>query len=58
MGELSRHAVLHCTLLHVSREFYFVKFACRNLYASFSHVRKAYTANYNDVQLLHTWKYN
>ena len=38
-------------LLHVSQEFYLVKVICRNLYALFSHVRKAYTANQNGVQL-------
>ena len=37
-------------LLHVSREFYSVKLICRNLYALFSHVRKADTANQNGVQ--------
>ena len=36
-------------LLHVSREFCFVKLICRNLYALFSHVRNAYTANQNGV---------
>ena len=38
-------------LLHVSREFCLVKLICRNLYALFPHVRKAYTANQNGVQL-------
>ena len=44
-------------LLHVSREFCFVKLICRNLYALFSHVRNAYTANQNGVAVF-TWKYN
>ena len=38
-------------LLHVTREFHSVKLICRNLYNLFSHVKKAYTANHNDVQL-------
>ena len=38
-------------LLHVTREFHSVKLICRNLYAIFSHVKKAYTANQNGVQL-------
>ena len=37
-------------LLHVTQEFHFIKLICRNLYA-FSHVKKAYTANQNGVQL-------
>ena len=36
-------------LLHVTREFHSVKLICRNLYAIFSHVKKAYTANQNGV---------
>ena len=38
-------------LLHVTREFYFVKVICRNLYALFSNVRKAYTINQKGLQL-------
>ena len=38
-------------LLHVSREFYSVKLICRNLYALFSHARKADTANQKGIQL-------
>ena len=38
-------------LFHVSREFCFVKLICRNLDALFSHVRNAYIANQNGVQL-------
>ena len=45
-------------LLHVTREFYSIKLICRNLYAIFSHVKKAYTANQNGVQLFHMWTYN
>ena len=40
-------------LLHITREFYSIKLICTNLYAVFSHVRKAYTANQNCVQLFH-----
>ena len=36
-------------LLHVTREFHSVKLICRNLYAIFLHVKKAYTANQNGV---------
>ena len=36
-------------LLHVTREFHSVKLICRNLYAIFSHVKRAYTANQNGV---------
>ena len=36
-------------LIHVTREFYFAKVICRNLYALFSNVRRASTANKNDV---------
>ena len=36
-------------LLHVTLEFHSVKLICRNLYAIFSHVKKAYTANQNGV---------
>ena len=32
-------------LLHITQEFYSIKLICTNLYALFSHVRKAYTAN-------------
>ena len=42
-----------CYLLHITREFYSIKLICTNLYAVFSHVRKAYTANQNCVQLFH-----
>ena len=39
-------------LIHVTREFYFAKVICRNLYALFSNVRRAYyTVNKNGVQL-------
>ena len=41
-------------LLHVTREFYSIKLISRNLYAIFSHVKKAYTANQNGVQLFFT----
>ena len=41
-------------LLHVTREFYSIRLICRNLYPIFSHVKKAYTANQNGVQLLFT----
>ena len=41
------------TLLHITREFYSIKLICTNLYALFSHVKKAYTANQNCVQLFH-----
>ena len=41
-------------LLHVTREFYSTKLICRNLYAIFSHVKKAYTANQNGIQLFFT----
>ena len=37
------------SLLHVTREFHSVKLICRNLYAIFLHVKKAYTANQNGV---------
>ena len=43
--------MLTSCLLHVTREFNSVKLICRNLYAIFSHVKKAYTANQNGVQL-------
>ena len=36
-------------LIHVTREFYFAKVICRNLYALFSNVRRASTVNKNDV---------
>ena len=45
-------------LLHITWEFYSIKLICTNLYALFSHVEKAYTANQNGVQLFHMWKYN
>jgi len=38
-------------LLDLTREFHSVKLICRTLYAIFSHVKKAYTANQNGVQL-------
>ena len=37
------------SLLLVTREFHSVKLICRNLYAIFSHVNKAYAANQNGV---------
>ena len=43
----------YLSLLHITREFYSIKLICTNLYAVFSHVRKAYTANQNCVQLFH-----
>ena len=45
-------------LLHITREFYSIKLICRNLYALFSHMKKAYTANQNGVQLFHVSKFN
>ena len=48
----------YMTLLHITREFYSIKLICTYLYALFSHVKKAYTANQNCVQLFHMWKYN
>ena len=39
------------TFLHVTREFHSINPICRNLYALFSHVKKAYTANQNGVKL-------
>ena len=45
---------MYWNLLHVTREFYSIKLICRNLYAIFSHVKKAYTANQNGVQLFFT----
>ena len=41
-------------LIHVTREFYFAKVICRNLYALFSNVRRASTVNKNGVQLFIT----
>ena len=38
-------------LLHVTLEFHSRKLICRNLYALFSRVKKAYTANQNTPQL-------
>ena len=38
----------------MEREFYSIKLICRNLYAILSHVKKAYTANQNGVQLFFT----
>ena len=40
----------------MTREFYSIKLICTNLYALFLHVKKAYTANQNGVQLFHVWK--
>ena len=45
-------------LLHITRELYSIKLICTNLYTLFSHVKKAYTANQNGVQLFQVWKYN
>ena len=45
--------ITNITLLHITREFYSIKLICTNLYALFSHVKKAYTANQNCVQLFH-----
>ena len=45
-------------LLHITREFYSIKLICTNLYALFSRVKKAYTANQNGVQLFHVCNYN
>ena len=50
MDEMT-YQMLSNILLHVTREFHSVKLICRNLYAIFSHVKKAYTANQNSVQL-------
>ena len=44
-------AATYTCLLHVAREFHSIKLICRNLYAIFSHVKEAYTANQNGVQL-------
>ena len=46
---------MYVYLLHVTREFYSIKLICRNLHAIFSHVKKAYTANQNGVQLFFTY---
>ena len=46
---------MYIYLLHVTREFYSIKLICINLYAIFSHVKKAYTANQNGVQLFFTY---
>ena len=35
-----------------------LKLICRNLYALFSQMKKAYTANQNGVQPFHVLKYN
>ena len=44
-----------CTfLLHATREFYSIKLSSSNLYAIFSHLKKAYSANQNGVQLFFT----
>ena len=44
----SRSTWLNCnTLYYTTREFYSIKLICTNLYALFSHVKKAYTANQN-----------
>ena len=40
----------------MTREFYSIKLICTNLYALYLHVKKAYTANQNGVQLFHVWK--
>ena len=48
---LSPRGWVNSPLFHVSREFCFVKLICRNLDALFSHVRNAYIANQNGVQL-------
>ena len=45
--------IVNSFLLHITREFYSIKLICTNLYALFSHVRKAYTANQNCVQLFY-----
>ena len=37
-------------LIHVTGEFFSIKLICRNLYALFSHVRKADTANQNGIR--------
>ena len=50
--------IIYSILLHITREFYSINLICTNLYALFSHVKKAYTANQNCVQLFHMWKYN
>ena len=50
--------ICYFSLLHITREFYSVKLIRRNLYALFSHVKKAYKANQNGVQLFHMWTYN
>ena len=42
-------ATQYVILLHVTREFHSVKLICKSLYAIFSHVKKAYTANQNGV---------
>ena len=40
-------------ITHNTRILFSIKLICTNLYAVFSHVRKAYTANQNCVQLFH-----
>ena len=35
----------------ITQEFHSIKLICRNLYAIYSHMKKAYTANQNGVQL-------
>ena len=51
-GEIPKlETYIFITSLHVTREFHSIKLICRNLYAIFSHVKKAYTANENGVQL-------
>ena len=57
-GWLARRYKYTYILLHKTQEFYSIKLICTNLYALFSHVRKAYTANQNCVQLSQMWKYN
>ena len=50
--------VTYRLLSHITREFYSIKPIRRNLYGLFSHMKKAYIANRNDVQLFHVQKYN
>ena len=57
-GKRSKWVSVYCSLLHVTRKFYSMKLICRNLYALFSHVKKAYTANQICVQLFHMWKFS
>ena len=48
---LTLDKAVHIYLLHVTQEFHFINLIWSNLYAIFSHVKKAYTANQNGVQL-------